>query len=63
MNMDPIVAKLVGQAVVQHLNGDKDMFGRWVQIAMDEYQRLKEKEHLYATIAEILEAKGVKLLF
>jgi hypothetical protein len=57
--MSHAVRKLVGQAVIQLLNGDRESFDRWVQLAMEEYNQQKERERLHATIREILEAKGM----
>lgn len=56
--MSHAVRKLVGQAVIQLLNGDRESFDRWVQLAIEEYNQQKERERLHATIREILEAKG-----
>lgn len=57
--MSPTVTKLVGQAVVQYLNGNIDQFNKWVQQAKDEYQRQKTSSRLHASVREILESKGV----
>lgn len=56
--MSPTVAKLVGQAVIQLLDGDRNQFDLWVQMAIRELKHQKEKDILHATIREILEAKG-----
>ena len=56
--MSPTVGKLVGQAVVQYLDGNIDLFNKWVQQAKDEYQK---QNRLHASVREILEAKGVTL--
>lgn len=61
MEMSPAVTKLVGQAVVQYLNGNRDLFNNWVQRAQEEYHVQKLKDRLHASIREILEAKGVVL--
>ncbi|MDF2891220.1 MAG: hypothetical protein K0R80_1587 [Clostridia bacterium] len=54
--MSPTVKKLVGQAVVQYLDGDTEQFNRWIKQALEIHQK---QTRLHATIREILEAKGV----
>jgi hypothetical protein len=54
-----MIKKLIGQAIVQYLNGDKELFKAWVDEAIAEYDRETEAARLYATIEEILRSKGV----
>jgi hypothetical protein len=56
INMSPTVKTLVGQAVVQYLDGDIEKFNKWLKQALEIHQR---QTRLHATIREILEAKGV----
>jgi len=54
--MSPTVKKLVGQAVVQYLNGGIEQFNKWLEKALEVH---KKQTRLHATVREILEAKGV----
>lgn len=54
--MSPAVKKIVGQAVVQYLNGDIEQFNKWLKQALEIHQK---QTRLHATVREILEAKGV----
>jgi len=37
--MSPTVKKLVGQAVVQYLNGDIEQFNKWLEKALEVHQK------------------------
>jgi uncharacterized caspase-like protein len=47
--------RYIAQAVIQHLDGNMDLFHRYVEQAQDEYERYK---HLYTAIGDIVRAKG-----
>ncbi|HYF75292.1 MAG TPA: hypothetical protein VD757_01785 [Candidatus Nitrosocosmicus sp.] len=59
--MNPIIERLIGQAVIQYMNGNYKQFRRWTQAAREEYDRETERNRLHATIREIMESKGVNI--
>lgn len=55
------VEKLIGQAVIQYLNGNIQQFRNWSYAAHLEYQRETDRNRLHATIGEIMKYKGVAI--
>lgn len=56
--MSPEVKKMVGQAVVQLLNGDINLFHSWTARSCAEYKRQQIEDRLHASISDILKSKG-----
>jgi hypothetical protein len=46
--------RYIAQAVIQHLNGNMDLFHRYIEQAHEEYERYR---HLFNPVSEILKAK------
>lgn len=52
------ICKLVGQAIIRHLSGDKEKANELSSIAQELYDR---EQHLYVSIWEILIHKGYSI--
>lgn len=48
----------IAQGVIQHLNGNMELFQRYIKQAMILYDR---EAHLHVSISEILQSKGRKI--
>jgi hypothetical protein len=46
--------RYIARAIIMHLDGDTELFHRYVKQAQDEYERYK---HLYTAIGDIVRAK------
>jgi hypothetical protein len=53
--MSAVICKLLGQAIVRHIAGDKEKAAELSSIAQEQYEK---DRHLYVSIWEILIHKG-----
>lgn len=52
------IQQYLKRAIVQHLDGNRELFEHYTKQAIEEYKRYK---HLHVSVGEIMESKGRKM--